>query len=63
MIITVRNQHRTREPFSFIFKGREQRFEWLAIWIIRGIVEVRTSMKTNNDRSRIQAPGLSESLT
>jgi hypothetical protein len=63
MIVTVRNQDWAREAFGFFFKGGEQRFEWFAIWIIRRVIEVRTSMKTDDDRRSIQSPGLGESLT
>jgi hypothetical protein len=63
MIVTVRNQHWSREAFGFFFKGGGKRFEWLAIFIIRRLVEVGASMKTDNNRRRIQSPGLSESVT
>jgi hypothetical protein len=63
VLVTVRNQHRPREAFRFFFKRRQKRFEWLAIRILRRVVEVGTRVKTDNNCGRIQRPGLIESLT
>jgi hypothetical protein len=62
MIVAVSNQHRSREAFCLFLEDRKERFERLPVWVIWRILEIRTSVKTQNNRGRIQVSSLGKSL-
>src|SRR5829696_1854590 len=62
MVVTVNNQDRTHKAFCLILQNCKEGFERLSVRIIWRVFEIRTGVKTNNNRRRIQTSGLVESL-